>query len=229
MFSDSVRQTARLVAGAAPAVLVATVIPLTLFYSVSAWAGMQGGIIASLTWAYANLGRQFLVRRQMSGLLTLTSVTLTFRCVTYAVHQSPFTYFAVPVAETLATSLLFVGTMLIGRPLLVSLARDFVPSLGDHLGRHEHRRLVRDLSCVWGLVYLGSALSSGTILLTQSLHWFLLLHQASGWIWSGSGLAISFWYGRRYGMELIDLAKANLKAGDTLPVALVPAVAAVAA
>jgi hypothetical protein len=219
MISDKARQTARILRGAAPAVTVATVVPLIIFYSVSAADGMRSGIIASLSWAYLMLGVQFLVRRRISGLLVLTAVTLTIRCVTWAIDQSTFTYFAVPVAETVLTSALFVGTLLIGRPLLVSLARDFVPSLGDHVGGDSHRRLVRDLSCVWGIVYLGSALTSGTILLTQNLHWFLLLHQAAGWLWTGSGILISVIYGHRHGKELVGLALGGLRPTPTPAVA----------
>ena len=201
----------RLISGALPALLVATIIPLSLFYVMSAAAGMKAGIVASLAWAYLMLGRQILVSRRMSGLLIITAFTLTIRCVTWVVHQSTFTYFAVPVVETIGMGALFVVTLAIGKPLLVNLARDFVPSLGDHLAHHKHQRLVRHLSCVWGLVYLGSACTSAVLLTTQNIHWFLLLHQMSGWIWTGSGLAISFLYGRRHAKELFSMATSGLR------------------
>jgi intracellular septation protein A len=197
------RQVMRLLGGAAPAVVVATLIPLTLFYSLSAAAGTQAGIFASLIWAYAVLALQLWRRRAMSGLLTLTAFTLTVRGVTWGINQSTFTYFAVPVVETILTGALFVGTLLIGRPLLVSLARDFIPSLAEHLVGETYRRQIRHLSCVWAAVYFGSALTSGFLLTTLSLHWFLLLHQASGWIWMGSGLIVSFLYGRRHAGDLL--------------------------
>jgi hypothetical protein len=202
----------RLVAGALPALLVATIIPLTLFYSVSAAAGMKAGIVASLAWAYLMLGRQILTTKRMSGLLVITAFTLTVRCVTWVIHQSTFTYFAVPVLETIGMGALFVVTLAMGRPLLVSLARDFVPSLGDHLSHDKHQRLVRHLSCVWGIVYLGSASTSAVLLITQNIHWFLLLHQMSGWMWTGTGLAFSFAYGRRHAKELFHVATSGLRA-----------------
>jgi uncharacterized membrane protein len=185
---------------------------------------VRAGIIASLAWAWAMLLHQFTTSRKVSGLLIITAATLTIRCVTWVVHQSTFTYFAVPVAETVAMSLLFIGTLAIGKPLLVSLARDFVPSLGDHLGTQRYRKVVRNLSMVWGGVYLGSAASSGLLLSTQSLHWFLLLHQLSGWFWTGSGLAISILYGRRNCKDLIAIAHAGLHR-DPAPTGPVPAIA----
>ena len=200
------RRLRHVLRGALPAVTVATIIPITLFYSLTAVAGMRAGIIGSLTWAYLVLGRQLLSSRRVSGLLLITSFTLTIRCVTWAVHQSAFTYFAVPVAETVGMAALFVVTMAIGRPLLVSLAHDFVPGLGDRLAHTTHRRLVRHLSCVWGLVYLCSACTSGLLLATQNIHWFLLLHQFSGWLWTAAGLSVSLAYGRRHGKELVNLA-----------------------
>ena len=197
------RQVVRIAGGAAPAVVVATLIPLSLFYSMSAAAGTRAGMFASLIWAYGLLAIQFWRRRTLSGLLTLTALTLTIRCVTWGINQSTFTYFAVPVVETIVTSALFIGTLLVGRPLLVSLARDFVPSLADHLVGDSYRRQVRHLSCVWAAVYLGSALTSGFLLTTQDLHWFLLLHQASGWIWMSGGILVTFLYGRRHAGDLL--------------------------
>lgn len=211
----SLARVGRLARGAMPALMVATVIPVVLFYGMSAVAGMKAGILASLIWAYVMLGRQVYTARRMSGLLVITAFTLTVRCVTWAVHQSTFTYFAVPVAETVGMGALFVVSLALGRPLLVSLARDFVPSLGDHLGRTKHRRLVRHLSWVWGLVYLLSAATSGVLLGTQSIHWFLLLHQASGWVWTAAGLGVSFLYGRRHARELFAVATGALRPAMT--------------
>jgi hypothetical protein len=205
------RKALHLIAGALPAVTVATAVPVSLFYAFSAAAGMKAGIIASLAWAYLMLGRQIIRSRRFSGVLLITAFTLTIRCVTWAVHQSAFTYFAVPVAETIGMSLLFVVTLMLGKPLLVCLARDFVPSVGDRLAHSDHKRLVRDLSCVWGAVYLGSATSSAVLLSTQNMHLFLLLHQASGSVWTGSGLIVTFAYARRHAQELMALATAGVR------------------
>jgi hypothetical protein len=206
----SFKRFGRLLLGAVPAVTVATIIPLAIFYGVSAVAGLRTGIIASLSWAWLVLVRQIMTKGRISGLLTLTAVTLTIRCVTWAIHQSTFTYFAVPVAETVVVGTLFVATMALGRPLLVSLARDFVPSLADHLALEKYRPLVRRMSLLWGVVYLGSAATSGLLLSTQNMHWFLLMHQFSGWAWTGTGITLSFVYGRRHASELLALAHAGV-------------------
>ncbi len=211
------RRWLRLGRGALPAIVTATVIPITLFYSLSAAAGMRTGIIGSLSWAYLVLALQAVRKGRISGLLTITALTLTTRCVTWIVHQTTFTYFFVPIFETVAMSALFVATLALGRPLLVSLARDFVPALGDRLTDSAYRPLVRHLSWLWGLIYLGSASTSATLLTTQNIHWFLLMHQASGWIWTGSGIGLSFAYGRRNGKELFALATSGLR-----PAALAP-------
>lgn len=204
------RRVLRLIWGAVPAVTIATLIPLAVFYGVSAFLGLQAGIVASLAWAYAMLAYQAVRSRRLSGLLVLTAFTLTVRSLAWGVHQSAFTYFVVPVIETVGTGALFVVTLALGRPLLVSLARDFVPSLGDHLTHHDHRPLVRHLSCLWGFVYFGSAATSAVLLETLDIKWFLLLHQASGWIWTGTGLAVSVLYGRKRAKELFAVALAGL-------------------
>ena len=205
------RKVVHLIGGALPAITVATLVPITIFYSMSAVAGMRAGIVASLIWAYLMLGRQIVRSRRMSGVLTITAFTLTIRCVTWMIHQSAFTYFAVPVAETVGMALLFVVTLALGRPLLVSLARDFVPAVGERLAAEQYRRIVRNLSFLWCVVYLGSAASSGVLLSTQSMHLFLLFHQASGMVWTGSGIFITFTYARRHAGELMALATAGIE------------------
>lgn len=215
------RRYARLMWGAVPAITVATIIPLVLFYGVSALTGsLKPGIIASLAWAWVMLIRQLMTKGRISGLLSLTAITLTIRCVTWAVHQSTFTYFAVPVAETVVVGTLFVATMALGRPLLVNLAHDFVPSLAEHLAEEKYRPLVRRMSMLWALVYLGSAATSAILLSTQSMHWFLLMHQFSGWCWTGSGIALSMIYGRHHARELFALVHAGVAAPRTAVPAL---------
>jgi hypothetical protein len=214
------RRYVHLLWGAVPAVTVATIIPLVLFYGVSAWAGsLKAGIIASLSWAWVMLLRQIMSKRRISGLLSLTAITLTIRCVTWAVHQSTFTYFAVPVAETVVVGTLFVATMALGRPLLLNLAHDFVPSLAEHLCMEKYRPLVRRMSLLWGVVYLGSAATSAILLSTQSMHWFLLMHQFSGWCWTGSGIALSMLYGRHHAKELFALVHAGVAPRASTPAA----------
>ena len=205
------RRYGRLLWGAVPAITVATIVPLALFYGVSALTGsLKPGIIASLSWAWVMLIRQIMTKGRISGLLTLTAITLTIRCVTWAVHQSTFTYFAVPVAETVVVGTLFVATMALGRPLLLNLAHDFVPSLAGHLAMERYRPLVRRMSLLWGAVYLGSAATSAILLSTQSMHWFLLMHQFSGWCWTGSGIGLSMLYGRHHARELFALVHAGV-------------------
>lgn len=207
------RRYARLLLGAVPAITIATIIPLGLFYGVSALTGsLKPGIIASLAWAWVMLIRQVMTKGRISGLLTLTAITLTIRCVTWAVHQSTFTFFAVPVAETVVVGTLFVATMAVGRPLLVNLAHDFVPSLAEHLRMDKYKPLVRRMSLLWGVVYLGSAATSAVLLSTQSMRWFLLMHQFCGWFWTGSGIALSMVYGRHHAKELFALVHAGVSA-----------------
>lgn len=203
------RRVFHVIRGALPAVVTATVVPLALFYGVGAVAGMKAGIVASLTWAYVVLGRQAIKKGRMSGLLMVTAFALTVRCITWTIHQSTYTYFFVPVVETFAMAALFVTTMAIGRPLVIALARDFMPGLGERLSQATYRPMIRHLSWLWGAVNVGSAATSITLLTTQNIQFFLLFHQFSGWFWTGSGLALSFAYGRRHHKELFALVTAG--------------------
>lgn len=174
---------------AAPPVMIATVIPLGLFYLGLAAGSVVLAIVISTVYTYGVAVFQYLRRRQVSGLLLMTVLMVTLRAGTAAASGRPFMYFVVPVVETVAFALLFLATLLTKEPLIVRLARDFVPALADDFA--SRRELIRWLSMVWGLTYLASAGTTLLLLLTQSIPVYMGAHQLAGWAWIGAGIAVS--------------------------------------
>ena len=79
--------------------------------------------------------------------------------------------------------------MLTKEPLIVRLARDFVPALADDFA--ARRQLISWLSWVWALVYLASAATTLVLLLTQSVTVYAGAHELTGWAWIGLGIGAS--------------------------------------
>ena len=196
----------RLIRAAFPAIAVATLIPLALFYLTLAAGSMVWAIGVSVVYAYGFAAFQYGRRRRVSGMLLMTVFMVTLRAVAAAASGQEMVYFAVPVAETAGFALMFVATMWTSEPLVVRLARDLVPHVADDLA--TRRALIRGLSVIWMITYLASGATTLTLLTTVSLPVYMGAHQLAGWCWVGGGAALSVSLLRRRGDGLLGAALA---------------------
>src|SRR5438309_1464531 len=88
--------------GAMPALLVATIIPLALFYIALTAGSVLWAIAVSVVYAYGVAAYQHFRYRRVSGMLLMTVFMATVRAVTAVVSGHPLVYFAIPVVETAA-------------------------------------------------------------------------------------------------------------------------------
>jgi hypothetical protein len=191
-----------LLRGALPAIAVATLIPLALFYVVLAAGGVLWAIATSIVYAYGVAAYQFLRRRRVSGMLLMTVFMATVKGVAAVLSGHIMVYFAVPVVETAGFGLMFAATMFTSEPLVVRLARDLVPHAADGLARRQ--ALTKHLSLVWTVTYLASGATTLLLLTTVPLPVYLGAHTLTGWFWTGSGIALSFALVRRRHAALLQ-------------------------
>jgi hypothetical protein len=188
--------------GALPAVLVATLIPMALFY-IALTAGSVGWAIAvSVGYAYSVAAYQFARRRRVSGMLIVTAFMATVRALAAVLSHKVAFYFAVPIVETAGFGLMFLATMFSAEPLVVRLARDLVPGAADGLA--ERRSLIRTLSLIWTVTYLGSGATTLALLVSVPLPVYLGAHTLTGWVWTGSGVLASLLICRSHASGLLS-------------------------
>lgn len=168
---------------------MATLIPLAVFYVGLAVGSVLLAIIASVIYAYGVATYQWIRHRRVSGMLLMTLLMVTIRAIAAVASGHTFAYFVVPVVETAGFGLLFLATMFTSEPLIVRLARDFVPHLADDLA--GRRRLIRWLSAVWTLTYLASGSTTLLLLVTQSIPVYVTAHELTGWAWVAAGVGAS--------------------------------------
>jgi intracellular septation protein A len=188
--------------GALPALAVATLIPLALFYVVLAAGGVPWAIVVSIAYAYGVAMYQYFRRRRVSGMLVMTVFMATLKGVAAVVSGHMMVYFAVPVLETAGFGLMFAATMFSSEPLVVRLARDLVPHAADDLACRQ--ALTKHLSLVWTATYLASGATTLVLLTTVPLPIYLGAHTLTGWFWTGSGLALSLSLVRRRASSLLQ-------------------------
>lgn len=181
------RSALHLIRGAMPALIIATFIPVALFYTVLTLGSVMWAIAVSVVYAYAVAAYQWYRHRRVSGMLLVTVFMATLRAFLAVVSGHAMLYFAIPVVETAGFGLMFLATMFSSEPLIVKLARDLVPSAADGLA--ARRSLIRSLSVVWTIVYIGSGATTLILLTTTPMSFFIGAHTLTGWIWTGSGAA----------------------------------------
>jgi hypothetical protein len=159
---------------AVPVVLEAIVAPLALFYLVLTLWGFRGALIAALGWSFLALARRLHRGERISMLLLLGTLLLTLRTTVSFITGSSFLYFAQPMAGTIVIAFVLFGSAVLGRPFTQRFAGDFCPMDPELLARPLVRRFFVRISVLWATVLLVNAGFVLWLLVTSSLHAFVL-------------------------------------------------------
>jgi intracellular septation protein A len=176
---------------ATPHILEATLIPLALFYGGLRLVGLWGALIAALLWSYSSLLRRLLTRRRVPGMLLLGIVGLTARTGLALATGSAFLYFLQPTLGTGLVATIFIGSTVLGRPLAMKLANDFMPLPESLLAHAGVRRFFHRISLLWAGVFLVNAGISLWLLVSQSLATFLWTRTLTSAVLTVGAVAIS--------------------------------------
>jgi intracellular septation protein A len=182
---------------ATPHLLETTLIPLGLFYAGLQLFGLWAALLAALVWSYTALLRRLLTHRRVPGILMLGIVGLTARTALALATGSAFLYFLQPTMGTGLMATVFLGSVLLGRPLAQRLAADFLPLPEALLARHGVRRFFQQVSLLWAGVLLANAGISLWLLVSQSLATFLWSRTVASLALTGLAVAASTWWFRR--------------------------------
>jgi hypothetical protein len=163
---------------AVPVVLEAVVFPLALFYLVLVTAGFRGALIAALVWSYLALGRRLHRGERVSTLLVLGTLLLTVRTTVSFITGSAIVYFAQPMATAVVISIVLIASAALGRPFTQRFAHDFCPIDPELLARPRVQRFFIRISLLWATVLLLNAGIVLWLLLSSSLHAFVLERSA---------------------------------------------------
>lgn len=178
-------------------VLIASVIPMGVFYLVLAVAGLRPAVGVTMAWYYGGLLLRVLQKRPVLGASLLGAGLITLRTVVAFWTGSTYLYFLQPVAGTVLTATSLAVTGLAGRPLLERLAHDFCPipvPLGDRLRANG---FFRHASWVWAVMYFGNAAGTVWLLTSSSLGGFLILKTLMSPVLTGLALGASYLLLRR--------------------------------
>jgi uncharacterized membrane protein len=184
--------------------LIACVIPATLFYTTFALAGVWTAIMVALGWSYGAIGWRALTGRRTSGLLILTALLLTVRTVLALLTDSTWLYFLQPIISDGVVSTAFLLSLVSARPMVARLAGDFYPMDHELAVRPRIRRLFRNLTVLWALLGLGKATMTLWLLQSTSMQTFILVKSISAlsinMLAAGATIALAAYVGRQEGL-----------------------------
>ncbi|MGQ0468168.1 MAG: VC0807 family protein [Sporichthyaceae bacterium] len=150
-------------------ILVATVVPSAIFMTFMVLGGIWWALSAALAWCYGALILRVCTGRRTSGLLWLTIVSLTAKTALAFVSGSTFLYFLQPALAETAAAVVFLGSLVVGQPLVARLAADFYPMDDELAARPRIRALFRQLTLLWGLILSAKAVTTLYLLQTMSV------------------------------------------------------------
>jgi hypothetical protein len=155
--------------------LIACVVPATLFYACFVVAGVWTAIVVALGWSYGAIAWRALTGRRTSGLLLLTAVLMTGRTAIALVTDSPYLYFLQPIISDGVVATTFLLSLATARPMVARLAGDFYPMDHELSVRPRVQRLFWRLTVFWAALCLGKSAMTLWLLETQSLETFVLV------------------------------------------------------
>lgn len=105
--------------------LVATVIPMALFYICMVTANLWAALVAALMWCYATVAWRLRTGLPTSGLLWLTVAGLTGKTLVAFATGSTLLYFVQPALGDAVVAAVFLASLMTARPAVARLAGEF--------------------------------------------------------------------------------------------------------
>ncbi|GAA4595249.1 hypothetical protein GCM10023194_64200 [Planotetraspora phitsanulokensis] len=182
---------------AVPRLLEGVVAPLAVFYAALMLLGLNGALVAAVSWVYLGLLWRLVRRRPIPGTMLLAAIAITCRAAVGLWSGSAVVYFIQPELGTICISMAFLASVRLRRPLVQKLALDYI-HLPSFILRHERiRRFFAQITLLWAFVLLMNSTVSIWLLLHQSIETYLLVRTAAVATISGIAFVGSAWAFRR--------------------------------
>jgi uncharacterized membrane protein len=177
--------------------LESTLVPLCLFYLLLTIVGLDGGLIAALSWSILALARRVVLRRPIPTVLLLTTGLLIARTVLGMVTGSIFLYFLQPTLQNFLIAFVLLVTLPFNRPFLAKLADDFCAFPTSFSNHPKVVSFFRRVSLLWALVFVTNGVTTLLMLAKATVGDFLMVSTAGSYTVVGLAVVASLWWFRR--------------------------------
>jgi hypothetical protein len=179
--------------------LETVIVPTLLLYVCMLTVGAFPGLVAVLGWCVLTVSVRMVTMRRVPGTLLLVFTLLAARTGIALALSSVYVFLLQPIAGSMLMALLFIGSALLGRPITMRLAQDFV-HLPERLVLDDRvRRMFVQVSLLWGVSrLLDAAMSLGI------LHFGITAGVFSRGVFSGVLTALSIGVCAYFGWSRLD-------------------------
>ncbi len=212
--------------------VLGSLLPVLLFYVGYRTWGFSVAVVIVLSWSAAIFTWHY---RRGRGADVFSATTFGFACVkataglvsqTALPEGAPISavtlYLAWPSLENLIYGTAFIGSALLGRPILALFAQRLYPIPPGVRGTHTFRRAFLIASAAWLCGHVLRAVVRLWLLTTLPLELYLIADTVAGWPINISLVAFTTWYPlrqlRRAG--LVSVAAVPLSAADAVELAV---------
>jgi intracellular septation protein A len=171
-----------------------SLLPVLLFYVTFQTLGFTAAVIAVLTWSAAIFAWH---RRRTGGSDVFSATTFGFACIKATaglVSQNPMLYLAWPSLENMIYGTTFLGSALLGKPLLALYAERLYPIPLSVRATKTFRHAFIVVSLAWFVGHSLRAVVRLYLLSTLPLELYLIADTVAGWPINISLIAFTTWY-----------------------------------
>lgn len=186
--------------------LLSVVIPIIIFYVLSHFNMVPLGTILAGSWALAAIIFQYTRDRKVNIfaiIVTLFSIIGLFGTI---VFHNPTFYLESPILMDIVLGCIFLGSLLIGKPLIQVFAEyEMKDSFSQKLRMHpKYVSAWRILTAGWGVICISQALLRLALLHTASPAVYYSVSSVYGSISTPLFLLFSFWFPKWYWRDLTN-------------------------
>lgn len=174
-----------------PSLIEATIIPAIILYVLVVFASGTVAMIAALAWATVAVLRRVALHQPIPSILMLGTLGLVVRTIVGLASGSMFAYFLQPLATTVALGAVFLGSVLIGRPVISRLAHDFCPIAPEVANRPAVVKLFVGLTFLWAGVHLLTAITTFSMLVSLPVATFILVKTITSLAITGAAIVLT--------------------------------------
>jgi uncharacterized membrane protein len=176
---------------AGPHVIEASLIPTALFYCCLVFINLGAAFVGAVVWLYTAVLYRVARRRPVPPLLVLGAIGITVRTAIAVASGSTFFYFAQPILSSVVMAVVFLTSVVVGRPMVERLALEFWPLTPETIARPAVSKLLRGLTFWWAGVNLAIGAATMTLLLLVPMSAYVALKQVVGLGITGVGIAVT--------------------------------------
>ena len=206
--------------------VLGSVLPVGLFYAAFRVWSFTTAVVLVLAWSGLVFAWH---RRRTGGADVFSATTFGFACVKASaglLSQNPTLYLAWPSLENLIYGLAFLGSALLGRPLLALYAKRLYPIPQEVSASATFRHAFLVASAAWLVGHALRGVVRLVLLAHLPLELYLIADTVAGWPINTSLVAFTAWYPlrqlRRAGLmstepAVLDLEEVELVVEETVP------------